>query len=318
MGNLEMVIGPEKFKGVFALVPTCSTPDADKPASKNTFARENFEKLLHKLIRDGIHGIITTGSLGECHTLTWDEHKELIDTAVEVVDGRVPLVIGTTSINTRQAIRKTKYVEKVGADAIMNGPPMYISLSLTNTIRYYKDLAEACPNVGIMIYSNPAAFKVEIPPNAYHAIKKIDNVVAVKETIPGAVRLMNECRICGDDISVMTMDRNMFPSMLYGATGCTSFNVCLGPQPVLKLYEACRKEDWKKAAEIANEIASLRLARGGASLMYLVNRVHIMANLAGYCQTGPARRPFAVVPKEVKENCELFVRRWKELVAKYS
>jgi len=106
--------------GIFVIVPTYATPNANSSRASNIFDEETFTALLDKLIRDGVNGIITTGSMGEAHTLLWDEHNKLIEVAVNVAKGRVPVIMGTTSLNTRRAIEKKKFAAEAGADGVMN------------------------------------------------------------------------------------------------------------------------------------------------------------------------------------------------------
>lgn len=322
-----MGLTPEKCRGVFALVPACSTSNANTPDAKNTFERDSFAVLVDDLVRAGVHGIITTGSFGEWHTLTWEEHKQLIDTTVEVVNGRVPVVIGASSTSTREAIEKALYAIKAGADAIMNGPPMYLRLSLENAIQYYKDLSQTCPEIGIVVYHNPNMFKVTIPPRAWEKIKRIPTVVGVKDTIRDIRHQMEICRICGNRISVLVMDYAMFPAMMFGAKGCTSIYANMGPQPVLRLYEYCHEKNWEKAMEIAQDIniawerSQVFMAEAKLDTMQLlVPWFKAAIDFAGYGRAGPARRPFAQkwFPKEAEESAKVFAQEWKKLVKKYS
>ncbi len=85
----------DDFKGVYGLIPACATQDTHKWSSTDTIDEEAQRELVSKLIRDGVDGIITTGSTGECHTLLWAEQQKLFDIVVDEVNGRVPLLVGT-------------------------------------------------------------------------------------------------------------------------------------------------------------------------------------------------------------------------------
>ena len=152
-------------------------------------------------------------------TLLWGEHKKLIQTVVEVVNHRVPVFTGTTSLNTRRIIEKTRGPRDVGSDGVLNGVPMWLQSSVENAVQCYVNLAEACPAMAIMIYHNPPAFRVTIPPAAFKQLGKVRNIVAVKQAVTELNQLMATIRACGDEISVLMSDRCCFPAMKFGARG---------------------------------------------------------------------------------------------------
>jgi len=318
-----MVLGPERFRGVFSILPSPATQDAYSPLAKDTVNRDALRTLVNNLIEAGVHGIITTGSMGEAHTLLWEEHKVLIDTVVDAVNGRVPVIIGTWAPNTRESIMKTRYARDAGADGVMNGPPHYIEPTVENTIQYYRDLADACPEMAIMIYHNPSVFRITIPVERYEEIMKIPNVVAVKETLYDLPRMMLEAWLCKGRISFMCHSSLLYPCMMFGFTGAWDPTwVNCGPEPVLKLYKACEERDWEKAKKISEDFIKLdlvqRKALGNYSFsQYQVNWEHLLLNAAGYVQTGPARRPFAHVPEAVRKAAETVAEEYKKIRSKY-
>src|SRR5262249_28323368 len=95
-------------------------------------------------------------------TLLWDEHQKLIQTVVEVARRRVPILTGTTSMNTRRTLEKARWAASAGSDGLLNGVPMWLPPSWQNAVQYYQDLAQACPDMAIMVYHNPPVFRVTI------------------------------------------------------------------------------------------------------------------------------------------------------------
>jgi len=321
-----VVLSHDDFKGVFALVPACSTKDAHKWSARNTFDEEAFRELVERLVEDGVHGIITTGSTGECHTLLWEEQKKLFETVVDVVNGRVPVLTGTWAPNTRESIRKTRYAADVGSDGIMNGPPQYVEPTVENTIQYYKDLAEACPEMTIMIYHNPGAFRVTLPVDSFMQIsEEIPNVVAMKESLADLDRMKKLAELVGDRICLMTYEPFAAEAMRFGFGGIWSaHSICMGPEPVLKLYESIVRKDWDTAEMISRECMEIyerffeRMGGFNVFLKYQVNAMHECVNAAGYGRVGPARPPFTHVPTEVINSCRLHAEDWRQLVEKWS
>ncbi|GBC77546.1 Trans-O-hydroxybenzylidenepyruvate hydratase-aldolase [bacterium HR08] len=310
----------EDIRGVYALVPACATPDANSWRATDSVDTDALAQLIDKLIKDGVHGILLTGSVGESHTLLWEEHQKLIRTAVEVVNRRVPLFVGTTSLNTRETIRKTRYAVEVGADGVMNGTPMYLPLAPADIIQYYRDLAEAVPQAAIMIYHNPHAFRVTLTPALWRELVKIPNVIAAKQGSTDLFNLIPSIRAAGDRVSILVLDHLMYPGMLLGAKGGWSSDVCMGPWPSLRLYEECRNGNWREAAQIAGE-----MQRGFAEMgltmeefqQYQTYWFKLGVDLAGYGKAGPVRPPFVHVPKHIDEATRRYVQNWLSLVEKY-
>ncbi len=107
----------------------------------------------------------------------------------------------------------------MGSDGVLNGVPMWLQSSVENAVQCYVNLAEACPAMAIMIYHNPPAFRVTIPPAAFKQLGKVRNIVAVKQAVTELNQLMATIRACGDEISVLMSDRCCFPAMKFGARG---------------------------------------------------------------------------------------------------
>lgn len=160
---------PSDMKGLWGFVPACSTPDAADVNAVDTIDTDALASLVDRLVRDGVDGIVTTGSAGESHTLSDDEYRTLITTVVETVNARVPVFVGASTLNTRDSIRRARVIADLGADGIMSGPPMYLPQTAENAVQYYKDLAEAVPELAIMIYQNPHAFRITLPPGAFRS-----------------------------------------------------------------------------------------------------------------------------------------------------
>jgi hydratase-aldolase len=320
-----VVLRYDDFRGVYALVPASATEDAHRWGAKDTFDEEAFRELVDKLVEDGVQGIITTGSTGECHTLLWEEQKKLFETVVDEVNGRVPVLTGTWAPNTRESIEKTRYAADVGSDGIMNGPPQYVEPTVENTIQYYKDLAEACPEMTIMIYHNPGAFRVTLPVESFTQIaEEIPNVVAMKESLADLDRMRRLAELVGDKICLMTYEPFAAEALRFGFGGIWSaHSMCMGPEPVLKLYDSIVKGDWDTAEKISEECMDIyvrffeRMGGFDVFLRYQVNAMHECVNAAGYGRAGPARPPFTHVPEIVLDSCRLHAEDWRQLVEKW-
>ncbi len=325
MSRGALSVGPEDLKGVFAIIPSCATPDASDWRATNTVDTEALTDLINRLINDGVNGIITTGTSGEAWGLLWDEHKLLIETAVKAVRGRVPLFTGTTSLNTRETIMKTRFAKQAGADGVMNGVPMWIAPSHDNVVRYYQDLNEGCPDAAIIIYHNPPAFKWRANVKVWEKLGKIPNIVGCKlaggsandypENIYGAQKAVN------GNISFLVPNALLYPYYKMGIKGMWSTSSSMGPIPDIALYNACKSENWELAEQISTDMRSGSHGPNIAGLWdhttYVMNSEKARAQFSGYAKAGPPRPPYIITPPEVLEAAKANAEHWLKLTEKY-
>jgi dihydrodipicolinate synthase/N-acetylneuraminate lyase len=159
--------------GLMAMMPAFATDNAGDIHATSTVDVARLHHGLDRMIRDGANVIATSGSFGECHTLLPDEFRTLAHETVAVAKKRVPLFIGVTSVNSREAVQKIKMIDGSGADGILVGVPYYFPSSLGNAIRFYKDIGEIFPKLNIMIYHNPALHHVTLPIEAFKETPRI-------------------------------------------------------------------------------------------------------------------------------------------------
>lgn len=308
------------MKGLWAFVPACSTPHAADLNAVDTIDTEALSSLVDRLVRDGVDGIVTTGSAGESHTLTDPEYQTLITTVVETVNGRVPVFVGASTLNTRESIRRARLIADRGAQGIMSGPPMYLPQTTENAVQYYKDLAEAVPELAIMIYQNPHAFRITLPPAAFRELAQVPNVVALKQTSMDIFNLIGAIKAVKDKMAVLVLDQLMYPAMMFGAAGAWSIDVCMGPWPSLSLRDACQRGDWTEAAVIADQMQTPFRTLGLTMEEFQAMQSawwKIAIDTAGYGHAGSARPPFVHIPETVVESAHRYAQQWAGLSEQY-
>ncbi len=240
------MITSNDLKGIMAMMPAFTTKDGDRIDATDTVDTDELTRAVDKLIRDGGANVITTtGSFGEFHTLLWDEHKKLIEATVAAVKKRVPVLVGCTNLNPREAIRQAKFAQEAGADGLLLGVPFYYQATVDNAVQFYHDVADALPKMGVMIYHNPTHHRVTIPVGAFKKITEKPNIVGMKDSHRTPLQFVELCNITKGKMSVFVNQTQMFPYYQLGAAGCWSFNVWMGPSPVVALREACLAQDWK-------------------------------------------------------------------------
>src|SRR4051812_19519239 len=236
--------------GLMAMMPAFATDDAADIKARNTVDVDRLHKGLDRMIRDGANVVSTTGSFGECHTLLLDEFKVLAHECVAVTKKRVPLFIGVTSVNSREAVEKIRLVDGTGADGILLGVPYYFPSSIDNVLRLYREIGEMFPKLNIMIYHNPALHHVKIPVEAFTEITKNPAVVAMKDSHRDTTEFMKLQKVIGGKVAHFCAQAQYSTYAGIGASGFWSIDAWMGPWPQFALRDAVKRGDLKAAHEI--------------------------------------------------------------------
>lgn len=303
------------LKGVMGMMPAFTTADGGSVDSTDTIDVDALEKGVDRIIRDGIGVIATTGSFGEFHTLLWDEQKKLIEATVRAADKRVPVFIGCTSLNTREAMMKMRFINESGAEGVLTGVPFYFHSTVKNAVQYFHDIADAFPKLGVMIYHNPPLHNVTLPTPAFEELIKKPNIVAMKDSHRDPLAFMKLQDLVKGKLSVFVNQLQLHPYMMLGAAGCWSISSWMGPSPAIRAYQACVAGDWELAKEIC--IGMSGTSPGPSNLEWRESSSKLAVNEAGYCHAGPLRPPFIHVPDEIKARAKEMAKRWTALCEKY-
>ncbi len=307
----------QDMKGVMAMMPAFTTPDGASPSATDTINTAECERAVDRIIRDGVDVIATMGSFGECHTLLWEEQKKLAETTIAAARRRVPVIIGCTSLNTRETLRKMEFAAAAGADGVLCGVPFYFPSTVDNAVQFYHDIADAFPQLGIVIYHNPPLHHVTLPVAAFEKLVTRPNIVAMKDSHRTPLQFIQLMNIVKDKISVLCNQSQAYPFVQMGGAGCWSINAWLGPWPVLHLRDAWRAGDWETVKQICLDMEAAGRTKSGAGLNWRENSAKLAMNEIGYCKPGPLRAPFRVIPPEVMEDAKKMAAGWKKLCEKY-
>ena len=232
-----------QWKGIMPAVTTKFT-DNDELDLKA------FELNINAQLEAGVHGIVLSGTLGEASTLL-DEEKRLLTTAtVDIVKGKVPVLINIAEQTTKGAILAAQKAEDDGAKGLMMLPPMRYKSGDRETVEYFKAVANST-SLPIMVYNNPVDYKVEVTLNMFDELLKCKNIEAVKEStrdISNVTRIKNRF---GDRLKIMTgVDTIALESLLMGADGWIAGLVCAFPAETVAIYELQKAGRIKEAIKI--------------------------------------------------------------------
>lgn len=303
------------LQGLIGMMPAFTTEDGGDIRAKNTINVGELERSVDRAIRDGMNSIAPMATSGECYTLLWEEFKTLTDAAIRAAGKRVPVMIGCTSTNTREVLQKIEYAAGAGADGVLVGLPYYFPSSVEDAIQFYHDIADAFPQLAIMIYHNPVNFRMAIPVGAFKKLVEKPNIVAMKDSHRTPMQFMQLQEIVKGRISVFTNQVQLYPYMMMGGAGCWSIKAWMGPSPVVRALQAGRAGKWDEVKEIC--MAMAQVSKLGEPWWEYPYADKLAMNEAGYCRPGPARPPYRVVPEEARRRAKEMAQHWKILCERY-
>ena len=278
----------------------------------DTVDTDELSRAVDRIIRDGGANLITTtGSFGEFHTLLWEEHKKLIEATVAAAKKRVPVFIGCTHLNPREAVRQGKFAQEAGADGLLLGVPFYYQATVDNAVQFYHDVADALPKMGVMIYHNPTHHRVTIPVSAFKKLTEKPNIVGMKDSHRTPLQFVELRNITKGKMSVFVNQTQMFPYYQMGAAGCWSFNVWMGPSPVISLARSLPRRGLGNRQTDLSRLGRHQPGRCQHRQPFWRENVFKLAtNEAGYCTAGPLR----ALAISVKENSKKIAALLENLV----
>ena len=251
------------------------------PLNSNGVDYESFRKLINWQIDEGIDALVIAGTSGEGSTLTDEEHREVLKFAVEVVDGRVPVIAGTGSNDTAYAIDLTKFACEVGCDAMLVVTPYYNKATQKGLIKMFTAIADVSTKP-IILYNVPSRTGVNIEPATYAELAKHPMIQAIKEANGQIDKITETMALCGDKLTLYSgNDDQIVPLMSVGGKGVISVLSNVLPKETSEMCHKFLDGDVKGAAEMQFKYFPLVKA-----LFSEVNPIPAKAAMAamGYCE----------------------------------
>ena len=191
--------------------------------------------LIEFQIANGTNGIVPCGTTGESPTLSYEEHARVIDIAVEQTGKRVPVIAGTGSNNTEEAISLTSHAKKAGADAVLMISPYYNKPTQEGIYQHFEKVAKAV-DIPIILYNIPGRTASNIEPATIERLSRIDNIIGVKEASGSMKQITDIISLCGDDFTVVSgEDYLTFPLLCVGGKGVISVVSNVAPREMADL-----------------------------------------------------------------------------------
>jgi 4-hydroxy-tetrahydrodipicolinate synthase len=216
-----------------------------------------LRKLVEFQIKNGTDGIVPCGTTGESSTLSHEEHDRVIEVVIDAAKKRVPVIAGTGSNSTAEAIRLTRHAYKAGADGALMVCPYYNRPTQEGLYQHYKAVAESVP-IPIIVYNIPGRTGVNMNPDTLARLAKIKNIVGVKEASGSIKQMSDVIHLCGPKFDVLSGD-DLFtlPLMAIGGHGVISVISNVAPADMAAMVDAFVAGDLKKARTLHYKMVPL-------------------------------------------------------------
>jgi 4-hydroxy-tetrahydrodipicolinate synthase len=218
---------------------------------------EAFVRLIDWQISEGTHGIVPVGTTGESPTLSHDEHKRVVELAVQAARGRVKVVAGAGSNSTAEAIGLARHAKAAGADAALVVTPYYNKPTQEGLFRHYTAIADAA-EIPIIIYNIPGRSVIDMTVETMARLARHKYIVGVKDATANLVRPLHTTRACGPDfLQLSGEDHTAIAYLASGGHGCISVTANIAPRLCAEMQTAWAEGDVKKAMAIQARLVPL-------------------------------------------------------------
>ena len=233
-----------------------------------------FQELVAWHLAEGTNGLVPVGTTGESPTLSHPEHERVIELCVEAAAGRVPVIAGTGSNSTEEAISLTRHAKAAGADAALVVTPYYNKPTQDGLYAHFRAIHEAV-DLPIVIYNIPGRSVVDMTPETMGRLAKLPNIVGVKDSTADIVRPLLTYAACGPEFRQLSgEDANALAFLAHGGHGCISVTANVAPRLCASMHAAWRAGRPDEALELHRRLMPLHRAL--------------------FCETNPAPAKYAL------------------------
>ncbi|MGH7259171.1 MAG: 4-hydroxy-tetrahydrodipicolinate synthase [Nitrospiraceae bacterium] len=268
------------------------------PLKKGKVDEKALGDLIDWQIAQGTHGIVPCGTTGESATLTHEEHERVVAFTIEATKRRVPVIAGTGSNSTDEAITLTKHAKKAGADGALLITPYYNKPTQEGLYRHYKAVAEAV-DLPIVLYNIPGRTCVNMLPPTVARLSSIKNIVAIKEGGGSLQQVSDIIQACGERMTVLSGDDALtLPMMAVGAKGVITVTANIVPKDMAKMVDAFAAGKLAEARKLHYKMSPLFTA-----LFYETNPIPVKEALGmmGKC-SAELRLPLCPMAADTREK----------------
>lgn len=219
-----------------------------------------YQRFIQWQIDQGTHGVVPCGTTGESTTLSHEEHMRATELCIEVAKGKVPVIAGSGSNSTEEAIRLTRHAKEAGADAVLVVAPYYNKPTQEGLYQHYKAIHDAV-EIPIMVYNVPSRSVVDIGVETMARLAKLPNIVGVKDATADLARPARTRIAIGEDfIQLSGEDATVVPFLAQGGHGCISVTSNVAPRQCSDLHQAWQRGDLATVRRINDRLMPLHAA----------------------------------------------------------
>ncbi len=257
-----------------------------------------FQSMVEWQISQGTHGLVPCGTTGESPTLSHAEDMRVVRMCVEAAHGRVPVIAGTGSNSTREAISLTRHAKEAGADAALVVTPYYNKPTQDSLYRHYRDIHDAV-EFPIIIYNIPPRCVIDMSVETMARLAELPNIVGVKDATQDLVRPLRTRLEIGPDFCQLTgEDPTAVPFLAQGGHGCISVTANVAPKLCAEMHDAWQSGDLETVVRRNDTLMPLHLALFAETSP---GPVKYAASLLGLCAED-CRPPLYAISKQTKEK----------------
>ena len=243
------------------------------PFKDSNLDEEAFISIIHYHLKNGTNGLVPGGTTGESPTITHDEHKKIIVISVKESNGKIPVIAGTGSNSTDEAISLTKFAEKAGADAALVVTPYYNKPTQEGLYQHYKAINDNC-GIPIIIYNIPPRSVVDMSVDTMARLFELKNIIGVKDATANLDRVTQQKNKMGDKfVQLSGEDGTALEFNLRGGNGCISVTANIAPKLCSEFQEASLAKNNNNLISKAKQI--------NEKLLPLHNSLFIESNPSG-------------------------------------
>ena len=242
---------------------------------------ETLGELLDFQLENGTDAVVVCGTTGEASAMTYQERSEAVAFCVRHVGGRVPVIAGSGSNSTENAVTLSREAERRGADALLVVTPYYNKATQAGLIRHYRTIADAV-SLPMILYNVPSRTGVSVAPETYAALAEHPNIAGVKEASGNLGNIQRTRSLCPKDFTIWSGNDDETASiMLLGGKGVISVAANVVPREMHELAAACLAGDFVRGGAM-----HLKLRKLCEALFWEVNPIPVKTALSrmGYCQ----------------------------------
>ena len=280
------------FKGVFTALLT--------PFKNGALDEVSFRSFIDFQIESGIHGLVPVGTTGESPTVSHDEHKLAVEICIDQASKKVPVIAGTGSNNTAEAIELTNHASEKGADAALVVTPYYNKPNQEGLYAHYKAIAENS-DIPIMIYNIPGRSIVDMNLETMNKLFQIKNIIGVKDATSDISRVFKYKSIIGESFNQLSgEDATTLAYMTYGGHGSISVTSNIAPKLCSDLMNLCLAGKFDEASKINDKLMKLHeclfLEPSPGPVKYAAEKLGLMSS--------ELRLPLVEISKNTKDRVD--------------